>query len=172
VVRSSISDGSMYAYMHGLYSLCFFREERKKSMEECIWCSCSWLLHSFSFFSLKKIFIYLFFQETKYSPSYFGRVCRAVCVRCAVWTFMFTGRAWFVPPCLMAPCIYVYGLYSLCFLEMKKEIHGRVKSAHGHGVRVLGSRAISIFFLKMTFHSSFLRSKILALVHARSVFFP
>jgi hypothetical protein len=141
-------------------------------MEECIWCSCSWLLHSFSFFSLKKIFIYLFFQETKYSPSYFGRVCRAVCVRCAVWTFMFTGRAWFVPPCLMAPCIYVYGLYSLCFLEMKKEIHGRVKSAHGHGVRVLGSRAISIFFLKMTFHSSFLRSKILALVHARSVFFP
>jgi hypothetical protein len=84
---------------------------------------------------------------------------------------MFTGRAWFVPPCLMAPCICLWSVL-IVFLEMKKEIHGRVKSAHGHGVRVLGSRAISIFFLKMTFHSSFLRSKILALVHARSVFFP
>jgi hypothetical protein len=87
VVRSSISDGSMYAY--GLYSLCFFREERKKSMEECTWCSCSWLLDSFSFFFSKKDFHLPFFQETKYSPSYFGRVCRvratiAVCgaVRC------------------------------------------------------------------------------------------
>lgn len=172
MVRSSISDGSMYAY--GLYSLCFFREERKKSMEECIWCSCSWLLHSFSFFSLKKIFIYLFIKKQSTRLVILGGcacacACDDCCVRCGVDVHV--HRTCMVRSSMTDGSMYMSMVCTLFFRD-EKEIHGRVKSAHGHGVRVLGSRVISIFFLKMTFHSSFLRSKILALVHARSVFFP